>query len=106
MRKREAALRVLERVGGCLSMMFTDVNLAGTMDGITPAHFARRRFPGLHVVVTSGAVQSEALPAGAAAVIASQRVRPLAGPMTGSAKQSRRLRWQRRLLRRAARSSQ
>jgi hypothetical protein len=41
----EAALRVLERVGGCLSMMFTDVNLAGTMDGITLAHFARRRSP-------------------------------------------------------------
>ena len=61
----EAALRVLDRMGGCLSMMFTDVNLAGTMDGITLAHFARKRFPDLHVVVTSGAVQSKALPKGA-----------------------------------------
>ena len=61
----EAALRVLERMGGCLSMMFTDVNLAGTIDGIALAHFATERFPNLHVVVTSGAAQSKAMPEGA-----------------------------------------
>jgi len=61
----EAALRVLERMGGCLSMMFTDVNLAGTIDGIALAEFARQRFPNLHVVVTSGAAQSKAVPEGA-----------------------------------------
>jgi two-component system cell cycle response regulator CpdR len=61
----EAALRVLDRMGGCLSMMFTDVNLAGTIDGIALAHFATERFPSLHVVVTSGATQSKAMPAGA-----------------------------------------
>jgi DNA-binding LytR/AlgR family response regulator len=60
----EAALRVLERIGGCLSMLFTDVNLAGTIDGIELAHYAKRRFPGLHVVVTSGAVQTKRLPPG------------------------------------------
>jgi hypothetical protein len=46
-------------------MMFTDVNLAGTIDGIALAHFARQRFPDLHVVVTSGETQTKALPDGA-----------------------------------------
>jgi DNA-binding NtrC family response regulator len=61
----EAALRVLERMGGCLSMMFTDVNLAGRIDGIALAQFARERFPDLHVVVTSGAAPSNTMPDGA-----------------------------------------
>jgi DNA-binding NtrC family response regulator len=60
----EAALRVLEKMGGCLSMMFTDVNLAGTLDGVDLAHFARERFPDLDVVVTSGAAQTKSLPEG------------------------------------------
>jgi CheY-like chemotaxis protein len=61
----EAALGVLERMGGCLSMMFTDVNLSGAIDGIELAAFARQRFPHLHVVVTSGADTGERLPPGA-----------------------------------------
>jgi DNA-binding NtrC family response regulator len=50
----EAAELVLEKVGGCLCMMFTDVNLAGTMTGAELARKARQRFPGLKVIVTSG----------------------------------------------------
>jgi two-component system cell cycle response regulator CpdR len=50
----EAALDVLDRMGGCVSLMFTDVNLAGTLDGLTLAHVAKERFPNLHVIVTSG----------------------------------------------------
>ena len=61
----EAALRVLERMGGCITMMFTDVNLAGMLDGVDLAHFARRRFPAMHVIVTSGAARSKQLPDGA-----------------------------------------
>ena len=60
----EAALRVLEKMGGCLSMMFTDVNLAGIIDGVDLAHFARQRFPDLHVIVTSGTAQTKSLPEG------------------------------------------
>ena len=60
----EAALRVLEKMGGCLSMMFTDVNLAGIIDGVDLAHFAKQRFPDLHVIVTSGVEQTKSLPAG------------------------------------------
>ena len=60
----EAALRVLEKMGGCLSIMFTDVNLAGIIDGVDLAHFARQRFPDLHVIVTSGTAQTKSLPEG------------------------------------------
>ena len=41
----EAAELVLEKVGGCLCMMFTDVNLAGRMTGAELATKARQRFP-------------------------------------------------------------
>ena len=47
--------------GGAVDVMFTDVNLAGTIDGIALAQFAMERFPNLHVVVTSGAAQSKAI---------------------------------------------
>jgi len=50
----EAAELVLEKVGGCLCMMFTDVHLAGRMTGAELARKARRRFPDLKVIVTSG----------------------------------------------------
>jgi two-component system, cell cycle response regulator CpdR len=50
----EAAELVLEKVGGCLCMMFTDVFLAGRMTGAELATKARRRFPDLKVIVTSG----------------------------------------------------
>jgi two-component system, cell cycle response regulator CpdR len=60
----EAALVVLDRMGGCLSLMFTDVNLAGAMDGLSLAHSAKDRFPNLHVIVTSGTPRT-GLPDGA-----------------------------------------
>jgi two-component system cell cycle response regulator CpdR len=50
----EAAELVLEKVGGCLCMMFTDVDLAGRMTGTELANKARRRFPDSKVIVTSG----------------------------------------------------
>jgi len=50
----EAAELVLEKVGGCLCMMFTDVNLAGRMTGAELAIKASQRFPDLKVIVTSG----------------------------------------------------
>lgn len=58
----EAALRVLEKLGGCVAMMFTDVNLAGRIDGIELASFAADRFPEMHVIVTSGVDQTKPLP--------------------------------------------
>lgn len=62
----EAALLVLDKMGGCISMMFADVNLAGTINGIELAHAAKNRFPNMHVIVTSGATHQMQLPEGAA----------------------------------------
>jgi two-component system cell cycle response regulator CpdR len=61
----EAALRVLEKMGGCVSLMFTDVNLSGRVDGVELARFARHRCPNLRVVVTSDLALKTGLPDGA-----------------------------------------
>ena len=61
----EAAELVVEKVGGCLSLLMTDVNLAGSMSGVELAHFAKDRNPGLDVVVTSGRPLQQPLPDGA-----------------------------------------
>jgi two-component system cell cycle response regulator CpdR len=50
----EAAELVLEKVGACLCMMFTDFHLAGRMTGAELATKARQRFPAMKVIVTSG----------------------------------------------------
>src|ERR1044072_9199187 len=60
----EAALRVLDKMGTCVSLMFTDVNLAGRMDGLQLAQFAKANFPDIHVIVTSGTPRT-GLPDGA-----------------------------------------
>ncbi len=60
----ESAEAVLERVGENLSMIFTDVNLAGEMNGAELAELAKSRFPDMTVIVTSGS-DAPALPAGA-----------------------------------------
>lgn len=60
----EAAELVLEHVGGCLSTLLTDVNLAGRMDGIELAHIAHEKFPGLRIVVISSKPRVSRLPDG------------------------------------------
>jgi CheY-like chemotaxis protein len=60
----EAALAVLDQIGSRLAMIFTDVELAGDMDGIEFAHQARERFPELRIIVTSGAPRVRRLPDG------------------------------------------
>ena len=61
----EAAELVIDKVGGCLSFLMTDVNLAGRMNGVELAHIAKERNPLLDVVVTSGRPLSAPLPEGA-----------------------------------------
>jgi two-component system cell cycle response regulator CpdR len=61
----EEALYVLEKLGGCVSMMFADVKLAGKIDGVELAHFATQRYPKIRVIVTSGLALSKSLPEGA-----------------------------------------
>jgi DNA-binding NtrC family response regulator len=61
----EKALRELEKTGGRVSMLLTDVNLAGKIDGVELAHFAHDRYPETHVVVTSALPPTRTLPEGA-----------------------------------------
>jgi DNA-binding NtrC family response regulator len=61
----EAATVVLDKYGGSLALMITDVSLAGRMNGVELARIATARDPGLDVVVTSGCALPEPLPAGA-----------------------------------------
>jgi CheY-like chemotaxis protein len=60
----EAAMLVLETAGDSVSLVFTDVELAGIMDGIELAHVARMRFPEVRIVVTSGDPHARELPDG------------------------------------------
>jgi DNA-binding NtrC family response regulator len=58
----EAAELVLNKSGGCVMLLMTDVNLAGRMNGVELAHIAKRGNPALNVVVTSGRPLSQKLP--------------------------------------------
>jgi CheY-like chemotaxis protein len=60
----EAAELVLEHVGGCLTTLLTDVNLAGSMDGIELAQIAHDRFPELRIIVISANPRVSRLPDG------------------------------------------
>ena len=61
----EAAERVLEKTGSLLSLLITDVRLAGRMDGLELAQQARDRIPDLKIIVTSGRPPPRRLPDGA-----------------------------------------
>jgi CheY-like chemotaxis protein len=61
----EGALRMLDTKNGCVTIMFTDINLAGKIDGVELAHFATRRYPNIRVVVTSALAPTRSLPEGA-----------------------------------------
>ena len=61
----EAAAVLLDRYGSSLTLMITDINLAGNMTGVELAHFAKQEHPNLCVIVTSAAVGDPDLPVGA-----------------------------------------
>src|SRR4051812_2318411 len=61
----EQALRVLAKMGSCFSLMFTDVNLGGRINGVELAHLAHDCYPNVRVVVTSGRDLQSAVPEGA-----------------------------------------
>lgn len=60
----EAAELVLDKFCNTLALLITDVNLAGRMNGVELARFARARNPRLDVVVTSGRQPDEPIPEG------------------------------------------
>jgi len=50
----EAALRILDKYGSGMSLLVTDVQLAGVLTGADLARIARQRHPDLSIIVTSG----------------------------------------------------
>jgi len=48
------ALSVLEAQNATICVLFTDIHMPGPIDGLTLAHHARRKWPGIGVLVTSG----------------------------------------------------
>ena len=61
----EAAELVLERSGGSLVLMMTDIHLAGHMNGVELAYIAKKCNPDMDVIVTSGKPLRQVLPDGA-----------------------------------------
>ncbi|MEH2563344.1 response regulator [Bradyrhizobium sp. AZCC 2289] len=61
----EAAELVLERSGGSLVLMMTDIHLAGHMNGVELAYIAKKCNPDMDVIVTSGKPLRQELPDGA-----------------------------------------
>ena len=61
----EAAVEVLDKIADRVSMIFTDVNLAGRIDGVALAHLSKDSYPNIHVVVTSSLALTKRLPNGA-----------------------------------------
>ena len=49
----DEAIRILESRGD-IRIVFTDVNMPGSMDGIKLAHAVRNRWPPIEIIVTSG----------------------------------------------------
>src|ERR1700722_9070321 len=62
----DAAIALLERHNE-ICLIFTDVHMPGSMDGLKLAHYVRGRWPPIKIIVTSGHVKvtEETLPAGA-----------------------------------------
>lgn len=62
----DEAIRILESRPG-IRLVFTDIDMPGSMDGLKLSHYVRDRWPPIHIIVASGkAIISESqLPAGA-----------------------------------------
>jgi len=61
----EAALAVMQRQYQRVAMIFTDVRLAGAMDGVELVRIVRERFPNVPAIVTSGAMGDREIPGNA-----------------------------------------
>jgi CheY-like chemotaxis protein len=61
----DEAIRILESRSD-IDLVFTDVQMPGSMDGIKLSHYIRDRWPPVRLIVASGAaiVEESALPAG------------------------------------------
>ena len=62
----DQAIATLERRSD-IRLVFTDVDMPGSMDGLRLAHYIRNRWPPIHLIVASGKaiIEESRLPAGA-----------------------------------------
>src|ERR1700677_2495023 len=62
----DAAIALLE-LHKEIRLIFTDVDMPGSMDGLKLAHYVRGRWPPVKIIITSGHIKvtEESLPAGA-----------------------------------------
>ena len=58
----ETALEILDKMGPSLSLLYTDVNLSGDMNGVELACAATEDYPNIHVIVSSGKTLPKQLP--------------------------------------------
>lgn len=58
----EDALKVIDKLGPSLALLYTDINLAGRIDGVELAHRAHQQYPDIHVLVASGYGLQKELP--------------------------------------------
>src|ERR1700685_3706324 len=65
-RSADEAIRMLE-LHDEIRLIFTDINMPGSIDGLKLAHYVRGRWPPVKIIVTSGkaTLRCEELPAGA-----------------------------------------
>jgi len=59
----DAAIRILESRND-IRVVFTDVHMPGSMDGVKLAHAVRGRWPPVKIIVTSGVADNPKLPDG------------------------------------------
>jgi CheY-like chemotaxis protein len=53
----DEAIRLLE-INPDIRVLFTDINMPGSMNGLVLAHYARDRWPSLEIIITSGRSQA------------------------------------------------
>jgi DNA-binding NtrC family response regulator len=58
------ALEIIERLGGNLDLVVTDVKMPGAMDGIGLAHAVRTMFPDLPIILMTGFAEDETVQSG------------------------------------------
>jgi two-component system, response regulator PdtaR len=55
----EAALIVLENHARCIHVLFTDIQMPGTMDGLALAHHTSKHWPWIGLLITSARPQPD-----------------------------------------------
>jgi DNA-binding NtrC family response regulator len=77
------AIRILE-LDDEIRLIFTDINMPGSMDGVALAHYVRGRWPPVKIIITSGYVKMRGndLPVGALFIEKPYDLKHLAHKMT------------------------